>query len=416
MIQPTQAPSFRGRPRSRGHSLSIARRHGFRAAATASVIIAAICVVSTTGAALPLRRDPVKVEPQALAANIANGLETYQINGRKFGVSTAVHVLAFSAAQYAVQVGLAHHAIDGGEQTPSTMCRTTPGCVAAVNGDFFDLLPTGQPDPGDEVGAIIQNCVLLHTPEVAHQQVDLDAQTVSEGLNWSSTVNVNGLNVPITAINQELPMSYANVHLPLSGTLLFTSPYALPTPSASGWVTYEFTQVSGATSPTTINTTTSLEFSGETTTPVRVTAGTVDISAPSGSALAALLVGNTVTLTTTSTAGCDNIGGHPILLDHGVVAPIDPADIYMVRPYARTVIGWTASGETVIMTVDGKDGVSGATAHQLVALLQSISVVTALDLDGGNSTTLFVNGRTLNHPSHKSERPVSTSLLVVTNP
>ena len=88
----------------------------------------------------------------------------------------------------------------------------------------------------------------------------------------------------------------------------------------------------------------------------------------------------------------------------------------MVKPYARTVIGWTASGETVIMTVDGKDGVSGATVHQLVSLLQSLNVVTALDLDGGNSTTFYANGRVLNRPSHGTERPVSTSLLVILNP
>ena len=88
----------------------------------------------------------------------------------------------------------------------------------------------------------------------------------------------------------------------------------------------------------------------------------------------------------------------------------------MFKQYARTVIGWTGSGETVLMTVDGKDGVSGATAHQLVRLLESLNVVTALDLDGGNSTTLFANGRVQNIPSSGHERPVSTSLLVVHNP
>jgi exopolysaccharide biosynthesis protein len=121
-------------------------------------------------------------------------------------------------------------------------------------------------------------------------------------------------------------------------------------------------------------------------------------------------------MTTTSTAGCDNIGGHSILLNQGIVTPIAPADSYLLKPYARTVIGWTASGETVIMTVDGEDTVSGATAHQLVSLLQSLDVVTALDLDGGNSTTFYAKGRVLNRPFHGTERPVSTSLLVVQNP
>ena len=325
----------------------------------------------------------------------------------------AVHVLTFSGSQYTVKIDLAHHAIDGGEQTPSSMCRTTAGCVAAVNGDYFDLTHPGEPDPGDEVGGIIQNCVLLHTPEIAHQQADLDGQSVSEGLNWSSSVDVNGVSVPITAINQELPMSYVKVHLPLAGTLLFTPPYALRTPSATGWVTYEFTQVDGSTSPTTINTTAELELAAQTEKAVKVTSGQVDISASAGSTLATLQVGDTVTMTTTSTSGCDNIGGHPLLLNHGVVTPIVPADTYMAKPYARTVIGWTASGETVLMTVDGKDGVSGATANQLVSLLQSLNVVTAFDLDGGISTTLYAKGRVLNRPSHGTERPVSTALLVV---
>jgi exopolysaccharide biosynthesis protein len=169
-------------------------------------------------------------------------------------------------------------------------------------------------------------------------------------------------------------------------------------------------------SPTTINTTAVLELVAQTANAVRVTAGHVDISAPVGTALATLQVGSTVTLTTTSTAGCDNIGGHPILLNNGIVMPIDRADTRMFKPYARTVIGWTASGKTVIMTVNGKDGVSGATAHQLVRLLESLNVVTALNLDGGYSTTLFAKGRVLRIPSHRSGRPVSTSLLVVQNP
>jgi len=132
------------------------------------------------------------------------------------------------------------------------MCRSTVDCVAAVNGDFYDVTHKGKPDPGDEVGGIIQNCVLLHTPEISHQQVDLDGRQVNDGLNWSVSVDVNGVNVPITAINQELPMSYVNVNLPLAGTLLFTTQYALRIPSGAGRLTYEFIQVNGTTSPTTV--------------------------------------------------------------------------------------------------------------------------------------------------------------------
>jgi hypothetical protein len=408
--------------------------------------LAAAVAVSSMGVAafiLPLSSVVSAAPKVAFATSRATsnpGLHIYEVDGRRYGLFTAIHVLAFSGSQYTVQIGLAHHAVDGGTQTTSTICRSTAGCVAAVNGDLFDLTNPGKPDPGDEVGGIIQDCVLLHTPEIVHPQADLDGPSLSKGLTWSSTVDVNGESVPITAINQELPMSYVGVHLPLTGTLLFTSPYGLQTPTATGWVTYEFTPVdattspttiptpsptpspttsptaSPTTSPTTINSTTELTFVAQTTKAVSLAPGTVDISASTGSPLATLQAGDTVSLTTTSTAGCDNIGGHSILLNAGVIEPIAPADAYLLEPYARTVIGWTASGGTVILTVDGKDGVSGATGYQLDYFLQSLNVVTALDLDGGNSTTFFADGRVLNKPSQGGQRPVSTSLLIVRKP
>lgn len=414
VIHNLRTPSSRGCAPLLRDLRRIARGRDLRIAATVVLVVAVFGLASVTAAPLTAVAA-AKAAPAASGMTSKNGLHIYAISGRRYRVFTAIHVLTFAGSQYTVKIGLAHHAIDGGEQTPSSMCQTTVGCVAAINGDFFDLTHPGVPDPGDEVGGIIQNCVLLHTPEIAHQQVDLDGQSVSEGLNWSSSIDVNGVSVPITAINQELPMSYVKVHLPLAGTLLFTRPYALRTPTATGRVTYEFTQVDGSTSPTTINTTAQLELVAQTEKAVKVTSGQVDISAPAGSPLAALQIGDTAAMTTTSTSGCDNIGGHPILLNHGVVSPIVPADTYMAKPFARTVIGWTASGETVIMTVDGKDRVTGATANQLVSVLKSLNVVTALDLDGGISTTFYAKGRVLNKPSHGAQRPVSTALLVVRN-
>jgi hypothetical protein len=335
------------------------------------------------------------------------------VNGHRFGIATPIHVLRFSQDDFKIVIDVARHAVDNGVQTPSSMCRTTRGCVAAVNGDFFAMTPPGTPDPADAVGGVIRDCVILHTPQVSHQQVDLNAHTVSQGLGWNSVVDVNGVNVPIDAINQELPLSYSQVHLSLGGTLLYTPAYALKVPSSSGRVTYYFAHVGGSTPPTRINSTARLELVATTTASFKVAPGHVAISAPRSTALSTLAMLGFATMTTISDAGCDNIGGHPILLDHGVVMPIDPADTFLMRPYARTVLGWTASGITVMLTVDGRDGISGATAHQLDALLASLHVMTAIALDGGNSSTLFAHGRVLNHPSRGKERPVGTGLLVV---
>ncbi len=351
----------------------------------------------------------------SLVGNVqaGSGIHLSSLNGRTFGIRGAIHVLTFGGPHLSVQIALAHHAVDGGRQTPVTMCRATVGCVAAINADYFDLTRRGIPDPGDAVGGIVQNCVLLHTPEISHQQADLDNQTVSQGLNWGAAIDAGGVIVPITAVNQELPMSYANVHVPLAGTLLYSAPYALALPTGANRLTDEFTYAQGLPLPTTINTTTPLEYVGQTESPVRVGPGRVDVSVEVGSPLASLQVGQAVTLTTTSTSGCDNIGGHPVLINHGVPVPVSPTDTYMTKPYARTVIGWTSSGDTVIVVVDGKDGVSGATAAQLTKVLESLNVVTALNLDGGVSSTLYAEGRVVNRPTHRRPRSVSTALLVV---
>ncbi|MBW4029948.1 MAG: phosphodiester glycosidase family protein [Acidobacteria bacterium] len=385
-----------------------------RALVAATVVVGFSLLPATSSGASP--GAVVRGVPEPSRDGPATALHIFAMSGRQFGVTTPVHVLTFGGSRYKFSIDLAKHAVDNGVQTPSSMCRTTVGCVAAVNGDFFNMTPPGTPDPADSVGGIIRNCVLLHTPQISHQQVDLVSQTVSQDLNWSATVDVNGTGVPITAINQELPMSYAGVHLPLAGTLLYTPAYALRTAAAVGRMTFDFVHLGGGTSPTRINTTARLQLVARTMRPLKVRPGHVAISTDLWSPLATLATGAVVTLSTTSTAGCDNIGGHPILIDHGVVASIDPADTFLAKPYARTAIGWTTSGRTVVMTVDGKDGVSGATARQLVGLLESLHVVTAIALDGGNSTTLYATGRVLNHPPHGRERPVSTGLLIVKNP
>jgi exopolysaccharide biosynthesis protein len=380
---------------------AVARRRNVTSALAVVVLVAMTSVLSF-GAEVST----------ASSASGATGIYVYPMSGTAYGVDAPVRLLTFFGSQYTLKIGLANNAIDGGVEKPSAMCHATASCVAAVNGDYFDVTSPGKPDPGDEVGGIIRNCLLLHTPEIAHQQIDLDGQSVSNSLNWSSVLDVNGTSVPITAINQELPMSYVGVHLPLAGTLLFTTPYNLKTPTASGRTTYEFSHIDSTASPLTINTTAELKYLGRTAKALKVTAGRIDISAPASSPLAALSLGATVTMTTTSTSGCDNIGGHPIILNDGVASPISRADTYMNSPSPRTVVGWTSSGETVIMSVGGADGKRGATLSQLIAMLVSLDVETALDLDGGDSTTLYANGQVL-YPSLAGERPVSTGLLVV---
>lgn len=112
------------------------------------------------------------------------------------------------------------------------------------------------------------------------------------------------------------------------------------------------------------------------------------------------------------------VAGQPWLIQDGtVVAPDAPRE-------PRTAIGLDAAGHTVtLLIVDGRNvGTSeGATFVELAAWLQGLGVHTAMNLDGGGSSTLAVPGdprpTILNTPSTGGlERLVANHLGVVMAP
>jgi len=66
---------------------------------------------------------------------------------------------------------------------------------------------------------------------------------------------------------------------------------------------------------------------------------------------------------------------------------------------ARTAVGHDRLGRLVIVQVDGKTWQRGISLYEFVDLLLSFGVVNAINLDGGGSSTLVVNGTVINYPS-----------------
>jgi exopolysaccharide biosynthesis protein len=53
------------------------------------------------------------------------------------------------------------------------------------------------------------------------------------------------------------------------------------------------------------------------------------------------------------------------------------------------------------------------TIEELAVLMTGLGCVEAINLDGGGSTTMVINGRVVNNPSDATgERPISDALLV----
>ncbi|HEY9515756.1 MAG TPA: phosphodiester glycosidase family protein, partial [Gemmatimonadaceae bacterium] len=112
------------------------------------------------------------------------------------------------------------------------------------------------------------------------------------------------------------------------------------------------------------------------------------------------------------------VGGFPMLLRDGVsvLGEIDAMiPGFSVTQHARTVVGLRADGTVLLVAVDGRSADSkGMSLVQLTAFMQALGATDALNLDGGGSTALVLDGRVANHPSDKEgERAVANALLVL---
>jgi exopolysaccharide biosynthesis protein len=66
-------------------------------------------------------------------------------------------------------------------------------------------------------------------------------------------------------------------------------------------------------------------------------------------------------------------------------------------------MGYTANGELIVLVVEGRfpGKAEGLTLTQTALLLQQIGCVEALNLDGGGSSCMLINGKETIRPSDK---------------
>jgi len=113
------------------------------------------------------------------------------------------------------------------------------------------------------------------------------------------------------------------------------------------------------------------------------------------------------------------LGGTPVLVSEGrKVSDFREEriqDSFVNGRHPRTAVGIRKDGTWILLVVDGRQELKsiGMTLEKLAAYLVSLGCVRALNLDGGGSSTLVVNGRTRNFPSDPTgERPVSDAILL----
>ena len=79
----------------------------------------------------------------------------------------------------------------------------------------------------------------------------------------------------------------------------------------------------------------------------------------------------------------------------------------------RSAIGYTADNHLILVAVDGREGSSvGLTLMQLANFMKSAGCVNAMNLDGGGSTVMYVNGKVVNNPQVKGGIALSNAIVL----
>jgi len=139
-------------------------------------------------------------------------------------------------------------------------------------------------------------------------------------------------------------------------------------------------------------------------------------------ALAGLKVGDTIQVCQTLGDEWDKtiyaISAGPRLVKDGNVLVTSaeeqfPSDITVGRA-PRTAVGVTKEGHVLLVVVDGRRKSSiGMTLTELAQFMQQLGAIDAMNLDGGGSSEMVVNGKTVNHPSDGPERSLGDALVIV---
>ncbi len=343
---------------------------------------------------------------------LAEGLLHYRL--QRSDPAAVVNVAWRAAgAPEELRVVLSNDAIAGFRpqaELTSAMCVRVD-CLVAINGDFF--AGEGQP-----VGAVLSDGRLMRSPNPKHHQFSVAGDgTMSTGpLEWRGTLVPSDLRpLELNGVNVVRDANELVLYTPSFGPSTGTNPYGIE-------LVLSIARPGGPVrvDQTTVVRLTEMRRAGDTSIPRD---GAV-LSGHGRSATALLdlwdrLGGGEVTEEAllrldVEPDAIDSIGGSPILVREGRrwFAGED-RELYRLR-HPRTMVGWTAAGDLLLVTADGRQaGYSeGMTMVEAADLMIDLGADEAINMDGGGSTSFVVNGDVVNRPSDRVVRREGGSQVV----
>ncbi len=392
---------------------------------TALAVLAACgALLAEAGAGTAQAAPAVSLRAGAQTA-IAPGVRYQDFSVRASHGTVYGHLLVADLSDRRVSVGLLTPGVVAAREPVSEMADAR-GAVAGVNGDFFDISEAQHPGvvaTGAAVGPAVEDGVPVKAavpngqrfgPPLPPGTSTRDVIAVGDDgtarlaqLAFSGSVSTAGATIPLRGFNQ-----YA---LPVGGVGLYTSRWGSVSREravcgtdrlrAAGCSrdTYEVTVRGGRVAA----------VSGRPGAGAVPRDGYVLVGRDGGArALRRLRPGARVRLSDgmSGAAGLRfAVGGFPVLRGGSPLPGLDRA-----VAATRTAAGFGSGGRRLyLLALDGDaERDAGLTIAELAALMRQFGAVSAVDLDGGGSSTLVARApgghrvTVRNHPSGGAERPV----------
>lgn len=338
--------------------------------------------------------DIAKVYESKVSREVRPGLLYTAINRGTPAGPVRINAITLDQPQnWMIRPMLSNDAVAGLETVSAMAARD--GAVAAVNATYF--APNGE-----IIGLLKLDDTIVSTPLLARTAYGQDtagrgffAQAAYEG----AAVLPGGRSVSINGVNRERGANEL---------IVFNHYYGART--GSNGYGQEYTVQDGHVVAVGIG-----------NVPIPARGYVLSAHGQAAQALSVLRIGDAVTLRQTLGPALDQavyaVGAGPTLVKNGQIYLTTtqeefPPDIAVGRA-PRTALGLRQDGGAILAVVDGRRaGSIGMSLPELAALMRELGAVDAMNLDGGGSSDMVIEGRVVNSPADGRERKVGTALGV----
>jgi len=340
--------------------------------------------------------DVVRNFEQKISEEVAPGLRYRFWSQSKNGGPVAIHLLDVDpTAGYMLKPSISRKAVPS-LGTVGEMCAQT-GAIAGINASYF--VPTGQVIGLLELDGKIMNAPFLPRTAVGRTKT---GEYLIDQVDYRAYVELaGGQAIPVNGLNSERGQDVLIVYNSYRGASTQTNPYGKEYLIRNNKVT-------------------AIGAMGNM--PIPNDGFVLSAHGTAAQRLVTLKLGDTVQLHESLGEGWDNvtdaIGAGPALVKNGqvfITTKVEEfgSDVAGGRA-PRTALGMTKNGHLLLVVVDGRQNHSqGMTLLELAQFMVELGAVEAMNLDGGGSSEMVVQGKIANRPSDGRERPVGSSLLVL---